>query len=110
MTLFLHNKDDLSLVQLRSHFRIEESPSGKCKGKYIIGPSFVNTIKDGKNKNNESKGKKMKVDGPNDESNKKYKLTCWKCGKNGHYKRDCRVGKKNNSASASGLEQRSKGP
>nr|GEX45167.1 zinc finger, CCHC-type [Tanacetum cinerariifolium] len=35
-------------------------------------------------------------------SNKKPKLECWKCGKTGHFKRDCQSGKKNN-ANAGGL-------
>ncbi|GKC55786.1 zinc finger, CCHC-type containing protein [Tanacetum coccineum] len=50
------NKDELSLVQLGSHFRIEETlraeESGKGKGKEIVGSSSVNMIEDGKNKNN----------------------------------------------------------
>ena len=59
----------MSLVQLGSHFRIEEylnaEESGKGKGKEIIGSSSVNMIEDGKNNNNnkKSKGKKRKNDG-----------------------------------------------
>ncbi|GJW68926.1 hypothetical protein Tco_0123350 [Tanacetum coccineum] len=58
-----HGKDDLSLVQLGSHLRIEESlraqESDKGKGKQVAGPS-VNMIEEGgKNKNNkQNKGKK----------------------------------------------------
>ncbi|GJX94137.1 zinc finger, CCHC-type containing protein [Tanacetum coccineum] len=87
------NKDELSLVQLGSHFRIEETlraeESGKGKGKEIVGSSSVNMIEDGKNKNNNknNKEKKRKSDGNNDGSNKKSKLTCWKTG---HFKKDCR--------------------
>ncbi|GJX33260.1 ribonuclease H-like domain-containing protein [Tanacetum coccineum] len=66
-----HGKDDLSLVQLGSHLRIEESlraqDSDKGKGKEVAG---------------------LLVGG----SNKKPKLECWKCGKTGHFKRDCRSG------------------
>nr|GEV25247.1 zinc finger, CCHC-type [Tanacetum cinerariifolium] len=62
--------DDLSLVQLGSHLRIEESlrvqDSDKGKGKEVGGPS-VNMTKEGE---------------------------CWKCGKTGHFKRDCRSGKR----------------
>ncbi|GJX91384.1 hypothetical protein Tco_0344710 [Tanacetum coccineum] len=46
-----HNKDELSLVQLGSHFRIEETlqaeESGKGNGKEIDGSSSVNMIEDG---------------------------------------------------------------
>nr|GEX58348.1 zinc finger, CCHC-type [Tanacetum cinerariifolium] len=57
-----HGKDDLSLVQLGSHLRIEESlkaqDSDKGKGKEVAGP-FVNMTEEGKNKNNkQNKGKK----------------------------------------------------
>nr|GEX91948.1 zinc finger, CCHC-type [Tanacetum cinerariifolium] len=108
-----HNKDELSLVQLGSYFRIEESlkaeESGKGKGKEIVGSS-INMIEDGKNKNNnKNNGKKMKNDGNDDGSNKKSKLTCWKCGKTGHIKKDCRV-KKNNGGNTSGSGQGYKDP
>ncbi|GJV31625.1 zinc finger, CCHC-type containing protein [Tanacetum coccineum] len=102
-----HNKDELSLVQLESHFRIEETlwaeESGKGKGKEIVGSSSVNMIEVGKNKNNNknTKGKKRNNDGNNDGSNKKSKLTCWKCGRTGHFKRDCSV-KKNNGGNTYG--------
>nr|GEX20616.1 zinc finger, CCHC-type [Tanacetum cinerariifolium] len=68
-----HGKDDLFLVQLGSHLRIEESlrtqDSDKGKGKEVGGPS-VNMTEEGE---------------------------CWKCGKTGHFKRDCQSGKKNNA-------------
>ena len=35
-------------------------------------------------------------------------MTGWKCGKSGHFKRDCRVGKNNNGASTSNSGQGSK--
>ncbi|GKA15359.1 hypothetical protein Tco_0695106 [Tanacetum coccineum] len=58
---FKHGKDALSLVQLGSHLRIEESlraqDSDKGKGKKVGGPS-VNMIEEGKNKHNkQNKGK-----------------------------------------------------
>nr|GEX52831.1 zinc finger, CCHC-type [Tanacetum cinerariifolium] len=81
-----HGKDDLSLVQLGSHLRIEESlraqDSDKGKGKEVARPS-MNMTEEG--------------------SKKKPKLECWKCGKTGHFKRDCRSGnKKNANAGGSG--------
>ncbi|GJT21958.1 zinc finger, CCHC-type containing protein [Tanacetum coccineum] len=51
----------------------------------------------------------MKNDGNNDGSNKKSKLTCWKCGKTGHFKQDYRV-KKNNGVNTFGSGQGSKYP
>ncbi|GJW73114.1 zinc finger, CCHC-type containing protein [Tanacetum coccineum] len=104
-----HGKDDLSLVQLGSHLRIEESlraqDSDKGKGKEVTGPS-VNMAEEGKNKNNkQNKGKKrdFKEHNSGSGSNKKPKLECWKCGKTGHFKRDCRSGnKKNANAGGSG--------
>ncbi|GKB57611.1 zinc finger, CCHC-type containing protein [Tanacetum coccineum] len=110
-----HNKDELSLVQLEIHFRIEETiraeESGKGKGKEIAGSSSVNMIEYGKNKNNNknNKEKKRKNDRNNDGSNKKSKLTCWKCSKTGHFKKDCRL-KKNNGGNTSSLGQGSKDP
>ncbi|GJZ57916.1 zinc finger, CCHC-type containing protein [Tanacetum coccineum] len=113
-----HGKDDLSLVQLDSHLRIEESlraqDSDKGKGKDVVGPSVNMTEEGGKNKNNkQNKGKKGKKRGFNKNngssgSNKKPKLECWKCGKTGHFKRDCRSGNKKNNANAGGSGKESK--
>ncbi|GJT88727.1 zinc finger, CCHC-type containing protein [Tanacetum coccineum] len=107
-----HGKDDLSLVQLDSHLRIEKSlrahDSDKGKGKEVGGPS-VNMIEEGKNKHNkQNKGKKRSnKNNSGSSSNKKPKLECWKCGKTGHFKRNCRSGKKNN-ANAGGSGKGSK--
>ncbi|GJY43593.1 zinc finger, CCHC-type containing protein [Tanacetum coccineum] len=107
-----HGKDDLSLVQLGSHLLIEESlraqDSDKGKGKEVGGPS-VNMTEEGKNKHNkQNKGKKRSNENNSgSSSNKKPKLECWKCGKTGHFKRDCRSGKKNN-ANAGGSGKGSK--
>ncbi|GJU19097.1 zinc finger, CCHC-type containing protein [Tanacetum coccineum] len=110
-----HGKDDLSLVQLGSHLRIEESlraqESDKGKGKEVAGPSVNMMEEGGKNKNNkQNKGKKrgFKDNNGGSGSNKKPKLECWKCGKTGHFKRDCRSGNKKNNASASGSGKGSK--
>ncbi|GKC24689.1 zinc finger, CCHC-type containing protein [Tanacetum coccineum] len=85
------------------------SASDKGKGKEVAGPS-VNMTKEGKNKNNkQNKGKKcdFKEHGGGSGSNKKPKLECWKCGKTGHFKRDCRSGNKKN-ANTGGLGKGSK--
>nr|GEV09311.1 hypothetical protein [Tanacetum cinerariifolium] len=110
-----HNKDELSLVQLGSHFRIEKTlmmeESGKGKGKEIAGSSSVNMVEDDKNKKNNknSKGNKRKFHDKKNDSNKSSKMTCWKCGKPSHFKKDCRL-KKNNGVSTSGSGQGSKDP
>nr|GEZ80236.1 zinc finger, CCHC-type [Tanacetum cinerariifolium] len=91
-----HGKDDLSLVQLGSHLCIEESlraqDSDKGKCKEVGGPSVNMTEEGGKNKHHkQNKGKKGSNENNNgSSSNKKPKLECWKCGKTGHFKRDCR--------------------
>ncbi|GKD81291.1 zinc finger, CCHC-type containing protein, partial [Tanacetum coccineum] len=104
-----HGKDDLSLIQLGGHLRIEESlraqESDKGKGKEVDGPS-MNMTNEGKSKNNkQNKGKKrgFKEHNSGSGSNKKPKLECWKCGKTCHFKRDCHSGnKKNANAGGSG--------
>ncbi|GKB33880.1 zinc finger, CCHC-type containing protein [Tanacetum coccineum] len=110
-----HGKDDLSLVQLGSHLRIEESlrvqDSDKGKGKEVVGPS-INMTEEGKNKNNkQNKGKKrdFKEHDSGSGSNKKPKLEYWKCGKTDHFKRDYRSGNKKN-VNAGGLGKGSKDP
>ncbi|GJX73549.1 zinc finger, CCHC-type containing protein [Tanacetum coccineum] len=54
-------------------------------------------------------GKEKEFHDKKDDSNKRSKMTCWKCGKPGHSKKDCRV-KKNNGVSSSGSGQGSKDP
>ncbi|GKA14639.1 zinc finger, CCHC-type containing protein [Tanacetum coccineum] len=68
-------------------------------------------VEDDKNKKNNknSKGNKRKFHEKKNDSNKKSKMACWKCGKPGHFKKDCRV-KKNNGVSTSGSGQGSKDP
>nr|GEX10353.1 zinc finger, CCHC-type [Tanacetum cinerariifolium] len=87
----------LSIID--NHLRIEKSlraDSEKGKGKEVGGPS-VNMTEEGKNKHNkQNKGKKRSNENDSGfSSNKKPKLECWKCGKTGHFKRDCHSGKKN---------------
>ncbi|GJX98361.1 zinc finger, CCHC-type containing protein [Tanacetum coccineum] len=100
-----HIAEDASKESLRA----QESKKGK--GKEVVGPSVNMTEEGGKNKNNkQNKGKKRSFKENNGSfgSNKKPKLECWKCGKTGHFKRDCRSGNKKNNASASGSGKGSK--
>ncbi|GKF00345.1 hypothetical protein Tco_0023695 [Tanacetum coccineum] len=77
-----HGKDDLSLVQLGSHLRIEESlkaqESDKGKGKEVARPSVNMTEEGGKNKHHkQNKGKKGSNENNSvSSSNKKPKLKC----------------------------------
>nr|GEU41352.1 hypothetical protein [Tanacetum cinerariifolium] len=75
-----HGKDDLSLVQLGSHLRKEESLRAQDSDK---------------------------EHGSGLGSNKKSMLECWKCGKTSHFKRDCRSSNKKN-ANVGGLRKGSK--
>nr|GEY08890.1 zinc finger, CCHC-type [Tanacetum cinerariifolium]GEY08892.1 zinc finger, CCHC-type [Tanacetum cinerariifolium] len=57
-----HKNEELNLVELDNHLRIKESLRGKRKHH----------------------------DNARADPNKKAKPTCWKCGKTGHIKRDCK--------------------
>nr|GEW21326.1 retrovirus-related Pol polyprotein from transposon TNT 1-94 [Tanacetum cinerariifolium] len=82
---------------LESKYMAEDSSSKKFLGKEVGGAS-VNTIEEGKNKHNkQNRGKKQSNENNSgSSSNKKPKLECWKCGKTGKFKWDCRSDKKNN--------------
>ncbi|KAL0411022.1 UNVERIFIED_CONTAM: hypothetical protein Slati_3691900 [Sesamum latifolium] len=88
-----HQKEEMSLVQLGSHLRIEESlraqENDKPKGKDVAGSSSINMVEDCRaTKINDRKGKRKVHDNKHDGSNKKSKPTYWKYGKSGHFKRD----------------------
>ncbi|XP_074288294.1 uncharacterized protein LOC141613459 [Silene latifolia] len=89
--------EELALVQLGSHLRIEESlrvqDSGKGKGKDVMESSSINMMEKGEGFKNKFKGKKRPFNNINDESNKTPKGACWICGKTGHLKANCKVGK-----------------
>ncbi|KAM0033747.1 putative RNA-directed DNA polymerase [Helianthus debilis subsp. tardiflorus] len=91
-----HQKEELSLVQLGSHIRIEESlrvqEDDKTKGKTQASSSINVVEHDGKSgKFNKSKNQKRKFNRDDKQPNKKVKSTCWRCHKVGHFKKDCRV-------------------
>ncbi|GKB01772.1 zinc finger, CCHC-type containing protein [Tanacetum coccineum] len=75
---FKQKKQELTLVELDSHLRIQESlraqDSDKPNGNNVVGPSF------------------------------KAKPTCWKCGKTSHIKRDCKGVNVGNKANGSGTK------
>ncbi|GJW56941.1 zinc finger, CCHC-type containing protein [Tanacetum coccineum] len=98
--------EELNLVELGSHLRIEESlkvqDSNKPKGNNVDGPLVVNMIENNNStRYNDNKGKRKHHDNTRADFSKKAKPTCWKCGKTGHNKRDCKgvnVGNKANGS------------
>ncbi|GKB66244.1 zinc finger, CCHC-type containing protein [Tanacetum coccineum] len=104
-----HLKEELTLVELGSHLRIEESlrvqDSDKPKGNNVVGPSVVNMVEHNKSsRHNNSKGKRKHHDNTRADPNKKAKPTCWKCGKTGHIKRDYKGDNVGNKANGPGTK------
>nr|GEU59385.1 zinc finger, CCHC-type [Tanacetum cinerariifolium] len=107
----LKHKEELTLVELGSHLRIEESlrvhDSDKPKSNNVVGPLVVNVIKhNNSSRYNDNKRKLKHHDNTRPTPNKKEKPSCWKYGKTGHIKRDCKsvnVGNKGNGSGIKGL-------
>ncbi|GJV27234.1 zinc finger, CCHC-type containing protein [Tanacetum coccineum] len=103
-----HLKEELTLIELGSHLRIEESlraqDNDKPKGNNVAGPSVVNMVEhNNSSRYNDNKGKRKHHD-TRANPNKKPKVTCWKCGKPGHLKKDCKAGNVGNRANGSGTK------
>ncbi|KAK9671619.1 hypothetical protein RND81_12G042700 [Saponaria officinalis] len=93
-----HEKEELSLVQLGSHLRIEESlraqkGGNKLKGKEAMDPSSINMVEDGEG-SSKNKGKKRQFSNISKDTNLTPKGACWICRKYGHFKADCPVKRK----------------
>ncbi|GJY52428.1 zinc finger, CCHC-type containing protein [Tanacetum coccineum] len=104
-----HLKDELTLVKLGSHLRNEESlrvqDNDKPKRNNIAGPLVVNMVKhNNSSRYNDNKGKRKHHDYTRADPNKKAKLTCWKCGKISHIKRDYKGVNVGNKANGSGIK------
>ncbi|GJW37639.1 zinc finger, CCHC-type containing protein [Tanacetum coccineum] len=104
-----HKKEELPLVKLGSHMRIEESlrvqDNDKLKGNNVVGPSVVNMVEHNNSSiYNDNKGKRKHHDNTRAGPNKKAKPTCWKCGKIGPIKRDCKGVNIDNKANGSGTK------
>ncbi|GJX02653.1 zinc finger, CCHC-type containing protein [Tanacetum coccineum] len=102
-------QEELTLVELGSHLRIEESlrvqDSDKPKGNNVVGPSVVNMVEhNNSSRYNDNKGKRKHHDNTKANPNKKAKPTCWKCGKTSHIKRDCKGVNVVNKANGSGTK------
>ncbi|GJW24665.1 zinc finger, CCHC-type containing protein [Tanacetum coccineum] len=101
-----HQKKELTLIELGSNICIEETlrvqDNDKPKGNNVAGPSIVNMMEHNSSfRYNDNKGKRKNHDTKAD-LNKKSKVTCWKCRKPGHLKKDCKGGKVGNKANALG--------
>ncbi|GKA41299.1 zinc finger, CCHC-type containing protein [Tanacetum coccineum] len=100
-----HKKGELTLVELGTHLRIEESlrvqDSDKPKGNNVVGPSVVNMVKHNNSTRYTDNRGKRKHQATKADPNKKSKLTCWKRGKPRHLKKDCKGGKVGNKANGS---------
>nr|GEY02098.1 zinc finger, CCHC-type [Tanacetum cinerariifolium] len=65
--------------------------SDKPKGNNVAGLLVVNMVKhNNSSRYSDNKGKHKHHDNTRADLNKKSKLTCWKCGKHGHLKKDCK--------------------
>ncbi|GKC98799.1 zinc finger, CCHC-type containing protein [Tanacetum coccineum] len=90
----------LNVGQSSESLRMQDSD--KPKGNNVVGPSVVNMVKHNNSfRYNDNKGKRKHHDTKAD-PNKKSKVTCWKCKKPGHLKKDCKGGKVRNKANGSG--------
>ncbi|GJT84365.1 zinc finger, CCHC-type containing protein [Tanacetum coccineum] len=103
-----HLKEELTLIELGSHLRIEKSlraqDNDKPKGNNAAGPSVVNMVEhNNSSRYNDNKGKHKHHDNRAN-PNKKPKVTCWKCGKPGHLKKDCKASNVGNRANGSGIK------
>lgn len=92
-----HKKEELTLVELGSHLRIEDSLKvqdiDKPKSSNATVPSVVNMVEHNNSSKYNDKGKRKHQDNTKSDPNKKPKVTCWKCGKPGHFRKDCKGGK-----------------
>ncbi|GJV56097.1 zinc finger, CCHC-type containing protein, partial [Tanacetum coccineum] len=101
-------QEELTLVELGSHLCIEESlrmqDSDKPKGNNVAGSSVVNMVEhNNSSRYNDNKGKCKHHNNTKADPNKKSKVTCWKCGKPRHLKKDCKGGKVGNKANGLGI-------
>ncbi|GJV70095.1 zinc finger, CCHC-type containing protein [Tanacetum coccineum] len=102
-------KMNMDEADFRHHLRIEESlrmqDSDKQKRNNVVGPSVVNMVEhNNSSRYNDNKDKCKHHDNTKTDPNKKSKVTCWKCGKPGHLKKDCKGEKVGNKANGSGTD------
>ncbi|CAM8943510.1 unnamed protein product [Rhodiola kirilowii] len=94
-----HKKEDISLVELTKELRMEEDLRMRENDAMEVDTTLpkVNVLETNTQKGNKNKGKKRPSEyvskGPNKKRHVTKEKVCWTCGKAGHFKRDCRVGK-----------------
>ncbi|GKB43306.1 zinc finger, CCHC-type containing protein [Tanacetum coccineum] len=76
--------------------------SDKPKSNNVDGSSVVNMVEPKNSTRYTDNRGKCKHLGTKADLNKKSKVTCWKCKKPGHLKKDCKGGKVGNKANVSG--------
>ncbi|GJV38726.1 zinc finger, CCHC-type containing protein [Tanacetum coccineum] len=100
-----HQKEELTLVELGSHLHIEESlrvqDNDKPKGNNVAGSSVDNMMEHNNSSRYIDNRGKCKYQDTKSDPNKKSKVTCWKCGKPRHLKKDYKGGKVGNKANGS---------
>ncbi|XP_022873473.1 uncharacterized protein LOC111392372, partial [Olea europaea var. sylvestris] len=91
----MHSSEDYSLEQLQRHLRIEEESRLRDRGENSSeGTSKANAIEKSEPPR---KTNKRKPSRNFNKFKKKNKGGCFVCGKSGHYAKDCRHRKRNNS-------------
>ncbi|GKC15645.1 zinc finger, CCHC-type containing protein [Tanacetum coccineum] len=104
-----HLNEELTLVELGSHQRIEESlrvlDNDKPKGNNVVGPLVFNMVEyNNSSRYNDNTGKRKNHDNKRADPNKKAKPTYWKCGKTNHIKRNCKCVNVGNKANGLGTK------
>ncbi|GJY62494.1 zinc finger, CCHC-type containing protein [Tanacetum coccineum] len=102
------NIDESIKIELDSHLRTEESlraqDNDKPKGNNVDGPSVVNMVENNNSSRYNDNKDKRKHHDTRANPNKKPKVTCWKCEKPGHLKKNCKAGNVGNIANGSGTK------
>ncbi|XP_071912380.1 uncharacterized protein [Coffea arabica] len=103
----LHTTESFTTDQILKHLRIEEDTRNLQK-KQIESDVKVNALSE-KNSQNFSGSKRKSPDASTSKDKKKNRI-CYKCGKKGHYKRECKADsnkkqKKDNAKNANLVEQ-----
>ncbi|GJV41102.1 zinc finger, CCHC-type containing protein [Tanacetum coccineum] len=91
--------DDATVEQIRKRAKWDNDDY-VCRGLIL---NVVNMVEhNNSSRYNDNKGKRKHHDNTKADPNKKSKVTCWKYGKPGHLKKDCKGGKVGNKANGSG--------